>query len=302
MMPHSPYFAPQELFDYYYDRVDVPQPTQEELDRLPQPIKEMKRRRGYDRRLTEHQIRVARAAYYGMCEWFDQRIGRILDRLDETGLAENTLVVYTTDHREAAGTHGMWWKSTFYEESVGVPLIARLPGVVPAGSRSPLICSLMDLGPTFTDVAGADPLAHVDGRSLWAVLQGQRDESRPDEAFSEYQDYYGTTGLEMDPPSRMVRKGPWKLIKDRGETPAILYNLEEDPSELNDLGSDPQHASVREMLLERLNDGWDPDDVYEKSMAMQQEVAVIRKWGEIVKPKHEDHLPVPSNVEHIELR
>ena len=302
LMPHCPYFAPQELFDYYYDRVDVPQPTQDELDRQPQSIKDMKRRRGYDRPLTEHQIRVARAAYYGMCEWFDRRIGMVLDRLDETGLAENTLVVYTTDHGEAAGTHGMWSKSTFYEESVGVPMIARLPGVVPAGARSPAICNLMDLGPTFTEMAGADPLPGVDGRSLWTELQGRRDESRPDETYSEIHGDYGRLSEEMDPPSRMVRKGPWKLIKYRGETPPVLYNLDDDPAELNDLGSDPQHTGVREMLLKRLYDGWDPDDVYEQSMAMQLDADVIGKWGETVKPEHEDTVPIPPDAEQIELR
>ena len=76
---------------------------------------------------------MARAAYYGMCELFDASVGRVLDKLDETGLAEDTLVVYTTDHGEAAGEHGMWWKSSYYEESVGVPLIARLPRVIPSG-------------------------------------------------------------------------------------------------------------------------------------------------------------------------
>ena len=90
----------------------------------------MKKLRHIDEPLTEHQIRVARAAYYGMCELFDASVGRVLDKLDETGLAEDTLVVYTTDHGEAAGEHGMWWKSSYYEESVGVPLIARLPGVI----------------------------------------------------------------------------------------------------------------------------------------------------------------------------
>ena len=83
-MPHCPFFAPEELFDYYYDRVEVPQPTIEELERQPGPIKDMKALRGIDDPPTEHQIRVARAAYYGMCEMLDNSVGQILDKLDET--------------------------------------------------------------------------------------------------------------------------------------------------------------------------------------------------------------------------
>ena len=165
LMPHCPFIAPKDLFDYYYDRVDVPQPTEEQLAKEPEPIKRFKKLRGIDEPLTEEQIRVARAAYYGMCELLDRQTGRILDTLAGTGQADDTLVVYTTDHGEMAGAHGCWWKSNYYEESVGIPLIARLPGAVPAGARNPAICSTIDLGPTVVEMAAAPALAQV-GRSL----------------------------------------------------------------------------------------------------------------------------------------
>ena len=76
MMPHCPFFAPEELFDYYYDKVDVPMPTASELERQPQAVKDMKKLRDIDEPLTERQIRVARAAYYGMCELFDASVGK----------------------------------------------------------------------------------------------------------------------------------------------------------------------------------------------------------------------------------
>lgn len=302
MMPHCPFFAPQELFDYYYDKVEVPIATTDELERQPQAIKDMKKLRNVDEPFTEHQIRVARAAYYGMCEMLDNSIGQILDKLDETGLSENTLVVYTTDHGEAAGTHGMWWKSNYYEESVSVPLIARLRGVVPAGARNDVTCNTLDLAPTFTDATSAGPLPGIDGRSLWTELQGQRDNTRPDETFSELHGMTGVPGKGTDPPSRMVRQGPWKLYQYRGHDSPVMYNLDKDPDEFDDLGTDPVYANIREPLLARLHDGWNPDDVYEQSTAMLHEMDVIKMWGSTVQPKHEDSLSVPPDAEHIELR
>ena len=195
MMPHCPFFAPEELFEHYFDKVDVPMPTAEELDAQPQAVKDMKKLRHIDEPLSERQIRVARAAYYGMCELFDVSVGKVLDKLDETGLADDTLVVYTTDHGEAAGEHGMWWKSSYYEESVGVPLIARLPGVVPGGSRNRVICNTFDLAPTFVEAAGAGELSGIAGRSLWSELQGRSDGTRSDETFSEL---HGMTGRPPD--------------------------------------------------------------------------------------------------------
>lgn len=302
MMPHCPFIAPEELFDYYYDKVDVPMPTADELDRQPQAIKDMKKLRNVDEPLTEQQIRVARAAYYGMCEMLDNSIGQILDKLDETGLAENTLVVYTTDHGEAAGEHGMWWKSSYYEESVNIPLIARLPETIPSGAINPVICNTLDLASTFIDATGAGVLPGVDSRSLWAELQGNKDDSRTSETFSELHGMTGVSGKGTDPPSRMVRQGRWKLYQYRGHESPVLYDLDDDPGELNDLGADPAYADVRVKLLARLYDGWDPDEVYEQSTAMLREMDVIKKWGATIQPKHEDSLPVPPNAEHIELR
>ena len=249
MMPHCPFFAPKDLFDYYYDKVDVPQPTAEQLAAEPGPIKEFKRIRRIDEPLSEHQIRVARGAYYGMCEFVDQQVGRILDTLDTGGLAESTLVMYTSDHGETAGAHGCWWKSNYYEESVGVPLVARLPGVVPAGARNPVICSSMDLGPTLIEMVDASRLPRADGRSLWKELRGEKDETRPQETFSELVGDWG------DVPSRMVRSGAWKLYDYALDTAPALFNLEEDPDEMNDLGSDPRYEAVRARLLQRVYDG-----------------------------------------------
>ena len=295
MLPHCPFFAPKEMFDYYFDRVDVPRPTPEELERQPASIKRLKKLQGIDRPLTEHRIRVARAAYFGMCEFMDRLVGRMLKKLDDTGLSDNTLVVYTSDHGEMAGEHGCWSKSNYYEGSVGVPLIARLPGVIPAGIESPVICNYMDLGPSLIEMAGAEPLPAADGRSLWTELRGRKDETRPDETYSEL------LGRMEGVPSCMIRRGRWKLYKYHDDTPPVLFDLEDDPEELNDLGTDSGHESVRNELLKRLYDGWDPDYVLEESAAMRPGQTLVERAAVAVVPKPADPVPVPM-PEQIELR
>jgi choline-sulfatase len=239
---------------------------------------------------------VARAAYFGMCEYFDQLVGCVLAKLAETGLDRNTLVVYCSDHGEMAGEHGCWWKSNYYEGSVGVPIIASLPGVVPEGTRSDTICNLMDLGVTGVELAGGEPLPDADGHSLWKTLQGEgEDPSRPDETFSEL------GGGRDEAPSRMIRRGRWKLYKYHDETPAALFDIEDDPDEMNDLGGDPGHEALRKELLARLYEGWDPAFVREEGECLRRDRDVVAAWGKAVQPRHEDAVEVPDE-EDVQLR
>ena len=292
VLPHCPFFAPRELYEYYYQRVDVPQPSTRQLEREPEAIRNFKKRRGLDQPLPLERIKVARAAYFGLCEYFDRKVGQILDKLDETGLSENTLVIYCSDHGEMAGEHGCWWKSNYYEGSVGVPLIARLPGVVPADSQNPVLCNLLDLAPTAVEVAGGEVLSTADGHSLCKELGGEGDGDRADCTFSELSTSHG------DPPSRMVRRGPWKLYTCHDDTPPVLFNLAEDPGESNDLGMDPGHATVRRDLLDLLYADWDPERVAQRSEELARDMQVLNAWGRTVKPEHPDALPV-EDVEDV---
>lgn len=293
VLPHCPFAAPDDLFEYYYDRVDVPQPSAEERAREPAAIRKFKQLRGLYPPLDEERIRVARAAYFGLCEYFDSLAGRVLDTLNETGLAEDTLVVYCSDHGEMAGEHGCWWKSNYYEGSVGVPLVASLPGRIPAGTSSQAVCNLMDLGPTMIEAAGAQPLEGVDGVSLWPDLVGSPVQARS-ETFSEH---VGQEGI----PSRMVRSGPWKYYKYHDTTPPVMFNLDDDPGEMNDLGADPRTSDVRRQLADRLRDGWKPDDVLAETARMDRDLKVVEAWGRKVEPVHPDTLPVPHDAEDVRL-
>jgi len=288
VLPHCPFFAPKELFDYYYQRVDIPDSHLLGLAPEPEAVRRFKRTRKIDKPLSAERIRVARAAYFGLCEYFDDQVGRLLDKLDQTGLAENTLVVYLSDHGEMAGEHGCWWKSNYFEGSVGVPLIARLPGVIEAGSVDSTLCSLLDLGPTAVELAGGESLPDQDGHSLWSVFRGEADPTRPEAIFSEL----GPTRGE--PPSRMIRSGRWKLYDYGDDVPPVLFDLEKDPGEWCDLAADQEHAAVRDGLLQRLYRDWDPERVAGRSAALERDAQQIAAWGRAVQPRHPDTLSVPD--------
>lgn len=287
-LPHCPFVAPQELFDYYYSRVDIP-PIEESQ---PETIRRFRDTRGIlEPPLDEERIRVARAAYFGMCELIDSLFGQVMECLDETGLSRNTLVVYTTDHGDMAGEHGCWWKSNYYEGSVGVPMIARWPSVVPEGSVSDAICNLTDLGPTFAEMAGAEPMAGVDGRSLVEVLQGGRPADWVDETYSEFVELKHGNVF----PSRMIRSGPWKLwvYGDEANLPPALFNLDEDPDELNDLVTSEEHADIRNELLAKVMRDWDPSRAQAESRELQRDYMTLRKWGRVIKPVLPEAVPMP---------
>jgi choline-sulfatase len=293
VLPHCPFAAPNELFDYYYDKVDIPQPSEEERAGEPAAIRKFKQLRGLTPPLDEERIRVARAAYFGLCEYFDTLAGRVLETLAESGLAENTLVIYCSDHGEMAGNHGCWWKSNYYEGSVSVPMIASMPGVLPQGTSCDEITNLMDIGPTLVEATGAAPLHQTDGVSLWSALTKGEALDR-DHTFSEH---VGQEGI----PSRMIRTGPWKYYEYNDITPPVLFNLETDPGELTDLGTNPEFADLRTNLSRRLHEGWDPESVLSETSRIDRDTRVVENWGKAVEPRHPDTLPIPEGAEDVEL-
>jgi choline-sulfatase len=187
-----------------------------------------------------------------------------------------------------AGEHGCWWKSNYFEGSVGVPLIARLPGIVDAGRINATICNLIDLGPTLCELGGADMPGGMEGRSRWGELTGKAADSSPAETFSEH------FGTNKERPSRMIRSGPWKLYHYHGDAHPVLYNLHDDPGEWHDLAQDPVHAPRRTELMTRLYADWNPEQVLQESAGLDRDYATIRQWGAALNPPHPDNLPVPD--------
>jgi choline-sulfatase len=279
-LPHCPYICPPEDFRYYYDRVSLPQLPDGYLESA-HPSIAMLREHSNAREVTDDQIRCARAAYCGMITQMDRQIGRLLAALEETGLAEDTVVIYTSDHGDSAGEHGLWTKMNYFEGSAGVPLIVSWPGRFPKGVRVPELANLIDLGPTVTDLAEAPPLPDIDGRSLLPLINGDS-EGWTNETFSEL------GNRASIPPSRMIRRDNWKLMHFDG-LPEMLFNLDEDPGEFIDRSADPSLANLRDELTARVTANWSPDHIRKTLAERARANGLLAAWWTAVQP-HEPEL------------
>ncbi len=287
VLPHCPFVCPRDDFYYYRDRVTLPEVPEGYFEALHPAVKLWRKNRGIED-LTEDDILRARAGYYGLVTHFDRQVGRVLDALQQSGLAEDTLVIYTSDHGEMAGEHGMWWKSNFYEGSASVPLVISWPGRFASGEKLGQIVNLVDIGPTMIDLAGAGPLPEVAGRSLAPLLWGEEIEWE-NETFSEHCSSWGPL------PARMIRRGDWKLVHYEGYRPQ-LFDLREDPDELHDLGDDPLYDDIRRDLARRVLADWSGMHVVEVLERRKQTNSLLARWFRTVRPECPEQWVAPPEA------
>ena len=269
--PHFPLIVPERYFDLYpLDQIDMPEIPEGHLEDQ-HPVHQRMRSMFGAADFPEEQVRRARAGYYGLITYLDEKIGRLLQVLEETGQRENTVVVHFSDHGEMNGEHGMWRKSSLYEASSRVPLQISWPGQIDGGQRIGDAVSLVDLVATVVDVAGAESVAPLDGDSLLGLVQGQGGGWK-DEAFCEYLAH----GVQR--PTAMLRTGRYKFNYSLGDAPE-LYDIEADPNEFNDLADSPEHASIVAELQERLLSQWNPVAIEAEVLQSQQERLLIERAG-----------------------
>jgi arylsulfatase len=263
--PHHGFGAPSDYLDRYDpDALPPPVTWPGELETKP-PIQAEASRASYAghargfRAYSEQELHEARVAYYAMVTLVDDEIGRVLEALEQAGLADRTLVIFTSDHGEMLGDHQLMLKGPMlYEPAVRVPLILRWPGRVQAGLRRDELVSWVDLTATILDAASLPPPPGNQGESLLPLARGEDAVGWRDWALAAYRN----SGHPYDPPvhTTMLRTGSWKLIVHHGE-PATerersgeLYDLASDPMELSNLWDDPDHRETRSRLQERLLD------------------------------------------------
>ena len=260
--PHHPFVAPQEYLDRY-DPDTLPDPVgfDGELDTKPPIQREASAESyaGHARGFTTHSSREIKgiiAAYYAMVSLIDDETKRILDRLEELGLADDTVVIFTSDHGEMLGDHQLLLKGPMlYDCAVRVPLIMRWPGKLPAGERRSELVQWIDLTTTFTDLAGLEPMPTAQGTSLMPLARDDDDAESRGWAICEYLN----SGHAYDPPvfMTMLRTGNHKLIVQHGppatarERTGELYDMAADPNELTNLWDDPASSETR-IELERM--------------------------------------------------
>ncbi len=252
--PHDPYFPLKKYLDRYDPRsIAVPKSFHDTFEGKP----------GLHRResetwgnVTEDDVRQSRAHYFAYTEQLDAQIGRLLDALDRTGQADNTIVVFTTDHGDMVGAHRMWIKGWIpYEECYRVPLIVRWPGHVEAGGRTSSLVQTHDLAHTYVAAAGAPALPHPDGRSLLPLFENPQRNDWTDQIMNAY---YGGEFLCVQ---RMVVTGRYKYVFN-GSDYDELYDLRDDPDEMRNVVNDPRYRAecddMRARLYEMMDRYFDP--------------------------------------------
>ena len=260
--PHFPLVAPDAFFQLYED-ADLPPPRQYAEDERPRHpvIDALRTASNYDTGFDAERVRIARQAYYGLCSFMDDNLGKIVQAIAESGQSETTRIVYSSDHGDNIGHRGLWGKSVMYEDSVAVPLIAAGPGL-PAGAVVDTPVSLVDLHPTILAFAGAQPQEADDGlpgTSLAEIIQHPHGDRA---VFSEDHDWSSITGMFM------LRKGDWKLVRYPGY-PSQLFDLRNDPYEMTDLGASPDHRNVAAMMDAELAKIVDAEAVNARAFADQ---------------------------------
>ncbi|WP_411966173.1 sulfatase-like hydrolase/transferase [Haloferax sp. YSMS24] len=260
LIPHFPLEVEQSYYDLYPESdmdipVDYPAADhQPSLDQL---------RNHFDGSgLDEETLRKTRSAYYGLVTALDDYVGELLDALMRTGQDEETLVIYTSDHGEILGDHELWWKCCMYEQSAGIPLIVRGTDVV-EGRTVEQPVSLLDVLPTMTDALGIAPDPSWRGTSLLPIAKGQREPHAGRPVFSEYHGHGVSRGFYM------IRKGPYKYVHYL-HGPDQLFDVKDDPDEMQNLAKNPNYSQVRDSLETSLHTIVDPVEADEDARADQR--------------------------------
>lgn len=252
--PHFPWKVPEEIMQQYKPYGKLPRPIQwDENERPMHPAIVKHRRELYQEEMfSEEEMRRAVAAYYGMTTFVDTQIGVVLDALKRAGLAENTRIIYTDDHGDSVGNHGLFFKHTMYEGSVGIPLIMSGPDI-PHGKTVDTCVSLLDIFPTVLDNFAISPTAEdrkLPGKSLFRIIDGDCTE-RP--IFAE------SHCVGFDDSVFMLRYQQYKYVYYSGGYKPQLFHLVVDPHECHDLIDDPEYQDVRQMLDMELKKIIDPE-------------------------------------------
>ena len=246
--PHPEWYAPAEYHAMYDPAgMSLPETLREKPERIPRvPLERLRIVDNY----TDDQVRAAMAAYYANITYLDAKIGQLLAALERFGLADETIVIYTSDHGENLFEHGMVQKHCFYEPAVAVPLVMTNRKLFPAGETHEHIVSLIDLFPTLLDLVGIEHPDTLEGTSLLDVIEGKASpEGR--ETFSEF--------YKWGSPERMIRTPEWKYVHTDGDVPQ-LYDVKADPLERVNLSGEKAYADVCRQLSDRVHDGWEKPD------------------------------------------
>ena len=243
--PHFPFTIQQKYYDLYRDKVSPPRAGENLIKELP-TVSKNERAKYKHAEATKEEVMRTKALYYGMVTYVDEEFGRILKKLDDLGLRDNTIILYTADHGEMLGDRGIWYKNSFYDGSASIPFIWSFPKALPQGKVVSMPAMNMDIFPTLCDLCGLPQPPGLEGTSLAPVMKGA-DDGKDRYALSE--NYRGGAA------GRMIRSAKWKyFFYTNGEE--YLYDMEADPGEENNLIKDPAYRKTADDLKQRASAGW----------------------------------------------
>lgn len=266
--PHFPFYVRKKYWDYY-DKIvkEIPEVAKEPFKSLNEPLLALRHHFRGDV-ADEKIIRKAHLGYYALVSQLDYNIGQILNALEEQGLTDDTLIIYTSDHGEQLGHHGLWWKCCMFEESVHIPLIMKGPAVK-KGAKVDTLVSLMDIFPTICQALNIPVPKDIVGQSLMNLAYGREDIKRDDFVFSEYHAHGMPVGMYM------IRWKNWKYVYYAGYKPQ-LFDLNKDNREINDLAEQAkQSEEIQRVLVEcerKLRTICNPEEVNERAKAFQSKM------------------------------
>ena len=267
--PHFPLIAPPEFYDMYpADEVPLPKGRKQDGYVRHPWTEALAGCQVYDNYFTDETRKIAIASYYGMASFLDDNIGKVLAKLDAVGLADDTRVIYTSDHGDNLGARELWGKSNQYEESAGVPLVMAGPDI-PAGQVRTTPVSHVDFYQTIFHSIGEEfPSDDRSGASLFDIAGAADDEERI--VLSQYHAVGAPTGAFM------LRQGMWKYVHFVGMPPE-LFDLENDPEEMHDLGQELAQSDRIAAFERALRNMLDPEAVDASAKASQR--ALVDKHG-----------------------
>ena len=243
--PHDPYIPPRRFFDMMdLESLDLSPTLHDEPNGKPEIIRRM---RSVWSDLTDQQWRTVTAAYWAVISFIDHEVGRILDALKEAGAYDDTIIVFTSDHGDMLGAHGLITKGvgTSYEEVYNIPLIVSGPGLRRGIENKDTLTSLVDLAPTLLELCGADPMPVSHGQSLAPILAGR---STGDDRRDAYGEFFGQRFVYTQ---RITWHENWKYVFSPGGIDE-LYDLQADPHERHNLADSAQHREVLKDMAARM--------------------------------------------------
>ena len=268
LRPHYPLTCPQEFYDLYpLEKMDQARFSQES-ERPSHPVLQAVRKNfDYEKHFTPETKQIARASYYGLCSFLDYQVGQVIEALESSGQAENTLIIYASDHGDHNGDRGLWTKMTMYDESASIPMIIVGPGI-PNQKTVTTLSSLVDIYPTILEATGAtgDDRARP-GIALQTIATSDHLERA---ILSEYHDGGSPTGMFM------LRTDEWKYNYYPGY-PSELYHIAEDKDELVDLATSTGHQQILAECHQKMLELVDPET--ENTRAFSDQAETIEKLG-----------------------